>query len=618
MNKSFLKYYNDELFYLRELGEEFAHENPHIAENLSLSKFDCVDPYIERLLEGFAYMAARVHSKLDSEFPRFTQTLINNIYPQYLMPVPAISTVEFKPDFGQSSLVAGVTIPKGSMLRSKYRNSKGTSCYFTTGHNVNLWPIKIDKVNYFSDKAANINIKGNIKSYLSIDLECTGGNKFSDLSTDNLDFYMFGSSIKVLMDLYELIFTNTASITIQYEDDNGNELQVELNDLAEQLLPLGFSESESLLPYESRTFQAYRLLREYFIAPKRFLYFRLDKINDAFQYITSNKLKIIFSMTDVNYLLENSLSKENFSLYSTPVVNLFNKKLDRIILSGKKPEIHVIGDKTKVEDYEIINLKKITGYNNSNTQTVNYKPFYSETGFDRSEESSTKYYSEKREFKTVTETSGKEVSCGTEMYLSLTETESMKTDNDTVELGIDALCSNRNIPLEIPLATKSKSDFDLSVQYPILGVKFIERISAPVYSHLNNTSNWAVINHLKIDYNSLSRKKNADNTEIVRDLLKLYADPRVLFDKKQILGLLSVKVDNSVKLIQNDLGVSFTNGLQFKVEFNEASFNDTSFLILANILHHLFKNGAPINSFVETIVNSSERGIVKKWTKKLY
>ena len=97
MDKSFYKYYNDELYYIKELAEEFSNDNPRIAQALGLSNFACTDPYVERLLEGFAFMSARVKLKLDSEFPRFTQTLMNGINPQYYIPTPAMGIVNFLP-----------------------------------------------------------------------------------------------------------------------------------------------------------------------------------------------------------------------------------------------------------------------------------------------------------------------------------------------------------------------------------------------------------------------------------------------------------------------------------------------------------------------------------------
>ena len=104
MDPRLLQYYGRELQYIRELGGEFAREYPKIAGRLGLETFECADPYVERLLEGFAFLAARVHLKLDAEFPRFTQHLLEMIYPHYLAPTPSFVNVELQPNLGESSL----------------------------------------------------------------------------------------------------------------------------------------------------------------------------------------------------------------------------------------------------------------------------------------------------------------------------------------------------------------------------------------------------------------------------------------------------------------------------------------------------------------------------------
>src|ERR1700752_619000 len=83
MDERLLTYYNSELRHAREMAGEFAREFPKIAGRLALdrdAKDICPDPYVERLLEGSAFLAARVHLKLDSEFPRFTQTLLETVF----------------------------------------------------------------------------------------------------------------------------------------------------------------------------------------------------------------------------------------------------------------------------------------------------------------------------------------------------------------------------------------------------------------------------------------------------------------------------------------------------------------------------------------------------------
>ena len=118
MDPRLLQYYSRELQYIREMGGEFAREYPKIAGRLGLETFECADPYVERLLEGFAFLAARVHLKLDAEFPRFTQHLLEIVYPHYLAPTPSFVNVELQPNLGESSLAQGYRVPRGTDIRS--------------------------------------------------------------------------------------------------------------------------------------------------------------------------------------------------------------------------------------------------------------------------------------------------------------------------------------------------------------------------------------------------------------------------------------------------------------------------------------------------------------------
>ena len=141
MDERLLSLYNTELRHLREMAGEFAREYPKIAGRLALdrdAKEVCPDPYVERLLEGFAWLAARVHLKLDAEFPRFTQALLETVYPHYLSPVPSMAVVRLEIDPQQPALAAGVPVPRGTSLKSNLGKGERTPCVFQTAHDVTL------------------------------------------------------------------------------------------------------------------------------------------------------------------------------------------------------------------------------------------------------------------------------------------------------------------------------------------------------------------------------------------------------------------------------------------------------------------------------------------------
>ena len=150
MDPRLLGYYNQELQHLREMGAEFARQFPKIGARLAIEGIEVADPYVERLLEGAAFLAARVQLKLDAEFPRFTQRLLEIVYPGYLAPTPAMVVARFEPELTESNLAKGVTIPRGSSMRAQQGKGDVTACEFRTAHALELWPIELPSAQYFA------------------------------------------------------------------------------------------------------------------------------------------------------------------------------------------------------------------------------------------------------------------------------------------------------------------------------------------------------------------------------------------------------------------------------------------------------------------------------------
>src|SRR2546426_12296337 len=165
MDERLLELYNTELRHLRETAAEFGRDFPKIAGRLSLDKDAkeiCPDPYVERLLEGFAYLAARIHLKLDSEFPRFTQALLETVYPHYLHPIPSMAVVRFDPEQGDAALAAGVLVPRRTLLRSILGKGDKTACTFQTAQDVRLLSVRIKEVRYFSRDVVELNLPSGV------------------------------------------------------------------------------------------------------------------------------------------------------------------------------------------------------------------------------------------------------------------------------------------------------------------------------------------------------------------------------------------------------------------------------------------------------------------------
>ncbi len=185
MDRRFLDLYNRELAHLRTMGAEFAEHFPKIAGRLGgLDGFQtCQDPFVERLFEGFAFLAARVQLKLDAEFPRFTQSLIETVCPHYLVPTPSMCTVQFTPEFDEKGLADGFPLPRGCSLRSMLGTSDQTRCEYRTAHDVTLWPIKLTQADYCIRELASFDIPTlpDVKAAIRLRFQTTAGLRFSEL-----------------------------------------------------------------------------------------------------------------------------------------------------------------------------------------------------------------------------------------------------------------------------------------------------------------------------------------------------------------------------------------------------------------------------------------------------
>ena len=206
MQDDLLLYYENELTYLRRLGARFAQQYPKVAARLQLEASKCDDPHVERLLEGFAFLAARIHRRLDDDFPEISEALLDVLYPQLVRPLPAMAIVEVHIDELQGKLAEGFHIPRGSMLRS--RPVQGVPCEFQTCYDTTLWPLTISKVEWTAPEGVGV---PNAVGAVRVELRALPGMNLSEIQLDTLRLHIAGDS-NVADTLYELLAGRPALI----------------------------------------------------------------------------------------------------------------------------------------------------------------------------------------------------------------------------------------------------------------------------------------------------------------------------------------------------------------------------------------------------------------------
>jgi len=240
MDPRLLRLYSDELTHLREVGAEFAHEFPKIAARLSMEGVEVTDPYVERLLEGFAFLAARVQLKLEAEQPRLIAQLLEATYPNFLAPLPSMMIARLGIDAADPNLAKGYPVPRGSALVSELPRGQDTRCEFRSAHAVTLWPIELVSVQYFSHAPdlplARMPQAQGAKGGLRIRLRTGGGIAFNQLGLDRLALYISAPD-EVAFRLHELVLGASLGTLVS----TGASTALPLWRCAESVRPLGFA-----------------------------------------------------------------------------------------------------------------------------------------------------------------------------------------------------------------------------------------------------------------------------------------------------------------------------------------------------------------------------------------
>lgn len=613
MTPRLLDFYEKELRFIREMGFEFAKRYPKIAANLDLGSTECSDPYVERLLEGFAFLTARIQLKMDAEFPRFTQHLLEIIYPHYLAPLPSMMIVQVNPDYKGGITEEGFVLQRGARLFSRAVGGGRSRCEFQVAHEVNVWPIQVKEAAYLPlgqvPTYSGLNTK-KIKSGFKIKLQAVSNFHFNQLAIGQLTFYLHGTG-SLAVQLYELIMGHSLSVVIR----NPSNQQSFIFDRS-VLQSVGYSQEESLLPATAQTFQGYRLLQEYFALPERFLFFQLNQLNSTFQQCDTDEIEILILLDISQDKLEHVVHADNFRLNCTPAINLFEKQADRVHLKQQNAEHHLVVDKTKPNDFEVFSILEVIGFGNDVQSEQEFRPFYSNYHEYSGSAGAFSYYTIKRQptlFPVNTSSHFlKTEYVGSEVYLSLVDSSDMPFDTELKQLGVRVRCTNRDLP-KLLLLDGNKSDFSWDVSAPIDNIVCLAGPTDPKPSATESSYAWRLINHLSLNYVSLVNNDQQQGAEALRDMLTLYADYAEHAVAKQIEGLQSIHCRPMTCRVPLKGPITFGRGLEITVTFDETAFAGGSSFLLGAVLDRFFCKYASINSFTQVRISTKERGEIMQW-----
>jgi type VI secretion system protein ImpG len=620
MDPDFLRYYEQELQFIREMGAEFAKAYPKIASRLGLEGFECADPYVERLLEGFAFLTARVQLKLDSEFPTFTQHLLEMVYPHYLTPVPSMVIARFQPDTSASELASGFVIPGGTSLRSILGKGERTACEYRTASDVALWPIELAEVKYLPNTAAFSapasafdKIKG-VKAGIRFRLRSLGGVNFDQLPLSRLRLFVRGAG-RLRSRIYGQLAGHALGVLIEPAAQTPSWRIVLGKDSIE---PAGFADEDALLPYGPRSFQGYRLLQEYFAFPDRFHFVDFSNLDEAIHRCDHSEIDLVVLLGDEAFT-EESFDSSYFSLYCTPAINLFPKRADRIHLKDRTDRHHIVPDRSRPLDFEVYAVKEVAGIGSHAEPDQEFLPFYASHDLVGGTESRA-YFVTHREPRVISASQrlrgSRSSYIGSEVFVSLVDAEEAPYRHNLRQLAIGTICTNRDLPLLMPVG-KGNTDFTLEISAPVQSVRCVAGPTKPRPTFPKGDYAWRLISHLSLNYLSISNTNPERGAAALRELLDLYSDLGDAATRKQIAGVGSIATKPITRRLPGPGRVTFARGVEVTLSLDPTAFEGTGTFLLGAVLEKFFSKYVSINSFTETIVHTEDDGEIMRWPARL-
>lgn len=609
MDPRLLRYYNEELRHLREMGGEFAQAFPKIASRLGMEGLEVTDPYVERLLEGFAFLAGRIQLKIDAEFPRFTQRLLEIVYPQFLAPTPAMLVAQVHPELGDPSLAQGIKLPRGSVLLGQPGKAGATACEFRTAHELTMWPLELTQVEYFSHAAdlpmASVPEWRKYRSGLRMRIRTTAGLDFAQIALNDLRLHCTGVD-DVAYRLHELVCGSPMGVLVLPTRRPAAWHETLEGDCIE---PAGFADDEALLPQTLHGFEGYRLLQEYFAFPQRFLFFDICGIGEALRRNGGNEVDIVILFNRPDNALLQAVDVSCMALHAVPAINLLDKRCDRIHVGTDSADFHVVPDRTKPMDYEVHSLTEVLGYGTGVNSEWRFLPFYN--AFHTEDRNHAAYYSLQREPRLLSQHQQREGPrtsyIGTEVYLSVVDAHEAPFPAELRQLGVRALCTNRDLPVLMPVGAP-KGDLTLTQTAPVKMIQVIKGPSRPISAMRESNLSWKLINQLSLNHLSLTDTDAEQGAAALRQILRLYAQTGDAGAQRQVDGVRSVVMKPVVRRLPMPGPITFGRGVELKVEVDDLSFEGASAFLLGCVLERFVARHVSINGFTQMRLHSVGRG----------
>ena len=601
MSDDMLPWYERELSVLKDAAARFAGQHPKIASRLGLGSDAVSDPHVERLLQGVAFLNARLHRRLDDDFPELSSGLLELLYPHYLRPTPSMSIVEMRLDAAQAGLTAGHAVPRGTMLEAEPVD--GEACRFRTCFDLRLWPLAVTSVR-LAGPPFQLPLVPPAETAAVLDVVLDSfqpQTPIGKMPLGSLRFHLHAGAGSSIYQLYELLLTKCVGVVVSSGPTDARPVLLR----PENVVAAGFERSEAAIPDDPRSFSGYRLLTEFFALPRKFMFIDLEGLSPAVLANIGPRLTLSFLLSGTDRDLERVVDSGAVRVGCTPIVNLFDLRLDPLRIAGTLTEYPLIPDARRPRSVEIHSIQSVEASGPGERPAV-VAPIYA-AGHLGADGRRLRWAAARRLVEDP-RTDGGSDRAG-DIWLSLLDESGGPAEVGKLVLHVAATCTNRNLPDRLPFAVgRPRLKLEES-QGPIDRVICLVKPTKALRHGSGRGDAWRIVSHLSLNYLGLMDGGDGRAAEALGNMLAVYLhdDLEDLSQKQRwIQGLTGVTARRVAARVGGDFG-GIAQGIEVLLRLDEDRFSDRTGYLFASVLDRFLGAWVAVNSFSRTVATSRQK-----------
>jgi len=590
VDDNLVRYYQDELDYLRSSGQEFAKQYPKIARRLELSDGESPDPHVERLLESFAFLTARLSRAIDDRFPQTAQALLSVLYPHLINPVPAMAIAKLQVDSSQIAPDKGYHLQKGTQLLA--HSIENVQCRFRTVYDLQLWPISIQSVDIVSRDSFTFEKTPENHWFLKITISSKTA-PLGAMALEDLLVHISSNWVKANL-LHEALFSEYAGNVHVTTDEQT--IAVGGCDLEE----VGYKRDELAIPVPDYSLHHYALFQEYFHFSEKFLFFRITALQAGIRKLAPQKqMHILIPIKNPAVFKQQGVDATSFSLNCLPVINLFDRPADPIRIHHRHLRYRLIPDIRRERTTEVYSIQDVEGIEEKSQNIIQYNPYY---GIEAHDSTKGSFWLAQR---VPAELRGMP---GTDIYLSFINRDFQPIKAKDIIVTAKITCTNRYLADQL----SANSLLQPEDKAPVLKITLLNKPASQNYTMHDGESLWMLISQLSSNY--LGVLDTSQGLNALKEFLYLFASRYPDQPTTTIEDLKNMKISQVTRRFGQEAWRGFVQGYKIQLEMEKTNHQGGNNLILGTILKMYFGSLVHWNSFVECSLNDGKNnGEWMKW-----